>query len=118
MGGAPLKPLDWVGTALDDLRRFPEEARNEAGYQLDKIQRGEVPSDWKPMKAVGQGVNEIRIRTGREHRVFYVARFGEAVYVLHAFEKKTQKTAKADIELGQRRFRLAMERHQSRRESR
>jgi phage-related protein len=113
-----LKPIEWIGSSLDDLRAFPEEARYEAGYQLDKVQRGEEPSDWKPMRGVGPGVNEIRVRTGREHRVFYVARFKEAVFVLHAFEKKSQKTSQTDIEMGQRRYRLAVERHERRKESR
>jgi len=112
-----MKPIDWVGTSLDDLRAFPEEARNEAGYQRDKVQRGDEPSDWKPMRGIGAGVNEIRIRTGREHRVFSVARFSDAVYVLHAFEKKSQKTSRMDLELAQRRYRLAVERHDRRKES-
>lgn len=82
-----------------------------AGYQLDKIQVGDEPTDWKPMPTVGPGVRELRIRSGREHRVFYVAKFEEAVYVLHAFEKKSRKTSRDDIELGKRRFKLALERH-------
>lgn len=103
--------MDWVGTALEDLRAFPPEERNEAGYQLDKAQLGDEPSDWKPMPSVGPGVSELRVRSGREHRVFYIAKFEEAVYVLHAFEKKSQKTARKDIDLGQRRYRLALECH-------
>lgn len=82
-----------------------------AGYQLEKIQVGDEPSNWKPMPAVGPGVRELRIRSGREHRVFYVTKFEEAVYVIHAFEKKSQKTPREDIELGRRRYRLALERH-------
>ena len=110
------KRVDWVGTALDDLRAFPPEERNMAGYQLDSIQVGDEPSDWKPMPTVGPGVRELRIRSGREHRVFYVAKFEEAVYVLHAFEKKSQKTPRDDIELGRRRYKLALERHRRWRE--
>jgi phage-related protein len=101
----PEKPLAWVGTALADLRRFPDEARRDAGYQLGRVQSGLEPSDWKPMPAVGPGVVEIRIRTAVEHRVFYVAKFAEAIYVLHAFEKRTAKTAKHDLDLARRRFR-------------
>ena len=63
-----------------------------------------MPSDWKPMKAIGAGVNEIRLHTEREHRVCYVARFAEAVYVLHAFEKRTRQTPQADMELARKRF--------------
>lgn len=99
-----LKPLAFVGNAREQLRAFPVEARRRAGFELDQVQRGLSPTDWKPMPSVGSGVVEIRIHTGLEHRVFYVARFPEAVYVLHAFEKKRQKTSKQDIELGRARL--------------
>ncbi|MFN7009613.1 MAG: type II toxin-antitoxin system RelE/ParE family toxin [Allorhizobium sp.] len=101
-----MKALGFRGTALDDLRGFPETARREAGYQLDRVQNGLDPSDWKPMSGIGTGVQEIRIRdeTGA-FRVIYVARFAEAVYVLHCFQKKTQKTSRADITLAERRYR-------------
>ena len=82
-----LKPVEWVGTALEDLRRFPDDARRVAGFQIGRVQAGRMPHDWKAMGVVGPGVNEIRVRTGHEHRVFYVAKFAGAVYVLHAFEK-------------------------------
>jgi phage-related protein len=96
--------LVWLGSSLEDLRVFPSEARRLAGYQLRRVQRGLMPSDWKPMKIVGPGVYEIRIHTELEHRVFYVARAAEAIYVLHAFEKQTRQTRQADIELAKRRF--------------
>jgi phage-related protein len=86
------KPLLFVGGSRDDLRRFPADARRRAGFELDQVQNGELPSNWKPMTEVGAGVIEIRIHTETEHRVFYVAKFQEAIYVLHAFEKKSQKT--------------------------
>ncbi len=76
-----------------------------AGFQLRRVQRGLEPNDWKPMTSVGAGVKEIRIRTDRAHRVFYVATFEDALYVLYAFEKKAAKTARRDLELGRRRFR-------------
>lgn len=98
------KPILWAGSALEDLRRFPENARSRAGYQLRRIQEGLEPGDWKPMPLVGAGVREIRIRTGREHRILYVTRFEEAIYVLHAFEKKMQRTARADLDLAKRRL--------------
>lgn len=94
------KELAWVGRALDAVKGFPGEARREAGHQLHLIQLGSMPDDWRPMRAVGPGVAEIRLHGDTEHRVFYIASFPEAVYVLHAFEKKTRKTAQQDIELG------------------
>ena len=75
-----------------------------AGYQLRRVQSGLMPDDFKPMQSVGPGVQEIRIRTGRAHRVFYIAKFEESIYVLHAFEKKTQRTSQADLELGRNRL--------------
>jgi len=99
------KPVEFRGNALDDLRAFPEAARRKAGYQLDQIQHGREPDDWKPMNAVGQGVDEIRIRDAAGvFRVFYVAKF-DAIYVLHCFQKKTQKTRKADLDLAGQRYR-------------
>ena len=80
-----LKPLSWSGSALDDLRAFPDDARQRAGFELDWLQRGLEPTDRKAMATVGAGVREIRIQTGRAFRVLYVAKFAEAVYVLHAF---------------------------------
>jgi len=99
-----LKPLAFVGDALKDIRAFPDHARRPAGFELDQVQRGLRPTDWKPMTSIGSRVLEIRIHTGVEHRVFYVAKFEEAVYVLHAFEKKRQKTSKRDLELGRARL--------------
>ena len=98
------RPLVWLGASLVDLRAFPAHARRAAGYQLRRIQFGLMPSDWRAMSTVGPGVYEIRLHTGVEHRVFYVARFSEAVYVLHPFEKKTRQTRSADIEVGRRRY--------------
>lgn len=80
------------------------DARRVAGFQLHLVQRGSDPNDWKPLRAVGPGVREIRVHTGLEHRIVYVATFGEAVYVLHAFTKKTAKTAQHDIRLARTRF--------------
>ena len=100
------KPVEFRGSALNDLRAFPQAARREAGYQLDRIQHGREPDDWKPMNAVGRGVREIRIRDAAgAFRVLYVAKFDDAVYVLHCFQKKTQKTNKADLDLAAQRYR-------------
>lgn len=114
-----MKELFWVGTALRDLRAFPEDARRDAGHQLHLVQLGVEPHDWKPMASVGPGVRELRIRTGLEHRVFYVAKFDEGIYVLHAFQKKSQKTARRDIECARNRYRaLLSQRKAVRRSSR
>ena len=99
------KELGWVGRSLEDLRDFPAEARREAGHQLHLVQLGLEPDDWRPMAGVGPGVIEIRLHGETEHRVFYVAKFAEAVYVLHAFEKKTRQTSQGDIELGRENLR-------------
>lgn len=91
---------------MEDLRAFPLAARREAGHQLDQVQHGREPDDWKPIKTVGQGAKEIRIRDeAGAFRVVYVARFADAIYVLHCFQKKTEKTSKADVELAARRYR-------------
>ena len=91
---------------MEDLRAFPLTARREAGHQLDQAQDGREPDDWKPMNTVGQGVREIRIRDeAGAFRVLYVAKFADAIYVLHCFHKKTGKTSKADVELAAKRYR-------------
>ena len=93
------KPIEFRGSSLDDLRSFPLSARREAGHQLDQVQNGHEPDDWKPMNTVGQGVKEIRIRDAvGAFRVMYVAKFADAVYVLHCFQKKTEKTNKGSLQ--------------------
>jgi phage-related protein len=99
-----VKPLVWLGTSRTDLRRFPSGARRVAGFQLWRVQLGLDPNDWKPIASVGAGVREIRVHAGAEHRILYVAKFAEAVYVLHAFEKKGRKTPRRDIEIAARRL--------------
>jgi len=96
------KSLIWVGGALARVRSFPTGARREVGHQLYQVQLGFDPGDWKPMASVGPGVVEIRVHEGGEYRVLYVTKFAEAVYVLHAFEKRTRQTRRADIELARR----------------
>lgn len=100
------KALVWLGDSREAIRAFPEDVRKIAGFQLWRVQRGLEPSDWKPMPSVGLGVQEIRIHTGTEHRVFYIAKFVEAVYVLHAFEKRARRTPQADLDLARQRLRL------------
>jgi len=106
------KKLRWVGRSRSDIRDFPDDARREAGYELQKVQLGKQPSDFKPMTTVGSGVKEIRIRTdGSNHyRVMYIAKFREAIYVLHAFHKTTRATEDKDIKLARKRLK-AVKRH-------
>ena len=95
-----MKPIRFLGDSLKCLRQFPEDARQDAGYQLDQVQRGRQPSDFKPMPAVGKGVEELRVwDDSGTYRVIYVARLQDAVYVLHAFQKKSTTTSKQDIEV-------------------
>lgn len=101
-----MKRLLFLGRAQDDLRNFPAAARGEAGRQLLKVQQDREPADWKPMKSIGPGVAEIRISDASgAFRVVYVAKFEEAIYVLHCFQKKQQKTSRADLDLATSRYR-------------
>jgi len=102
------KPVAWLGDSQETITAFPENVRQVAGFQLWRVQRGLEPNDWKPMPSVGLGVQEIRIHTDVEHRVLYVAKFAEAVYVLHAFEKRTRRTSQRDLDLAKQRFRSLM----------
>jgi len=108
------KPVVWSGSSREDVRQFPREARRKVGLALRAVQRGQEPIDFKPMPAVGAGVYEIRIHVQDAYRVFYVAKFEDAIYVLHAFQKKTQKTATHDIEIGRQRYRAVQRRRQAR----
>jgi phage-related protein len=105
-----LKPVGFRGGALDDLRAFPVTAKREAGYQLGQLQYVNEPDDWKPMPTIGSGVREIRIRDmAGAFRIIYVAKFADAIYVLHCFQKKTQQTSKSDLELAGKRYRYLIE---------
>jgi phage-related protein len=87
---------------------FPEDARRVAGFELRRVQQGLPATDWKPMGSVGAGVEEIRVHTRQEHRVFYIARFEEGVYVLHALEKRSRKTPATEIEVARTRLRAVL----------
>jgi phage-related protein len=100
-----MKTLKFVGTSLEDIKDFPAEVRRAVGFELDFVQRGLEPNDWKPMKTVGSGAYEIRIHVLGEWRVIYVAKFKDAVYVLHSFQKKTQKTRQEDLDIARNRYR-------------
>ena len=99
-----MKSLRFIGSSQDDIRDFPAEARRAVGFELHAVQSGLMPSDFKPMLNVGLGAYEIRVHVQGEWRVIYVAKFDNAVYVLHAFQKKTQKTRKEDIDLAAKRY--------------
>ena len=99
-----MKQVFFLGDSRKQVLKFSSDARREAGYQLDKVQHGDEPSDWKPMPTIGVGVREIRLHGAGEHRVIYLATLPDAVYVLHAFVKKTQRTPKSDIDLAKTRL--------------
>lgn len=99
------KPLLWVRSALTDLRRFPQTARRRAGHALHQLQQGLTPADFKPVRGVGRGVWEIRIQIGGAYRVVYVSRFEEGIYVLHAFQKRSRGTSRADLTIIESRYR-------------
>lgn len=100
-----MKELRFRGNSLDDLRRFPPLVVREAGYQMDKVQNGKEPADWKPMPLIGEGVKEIRIQDeAGAFRVIYLAKLADAIYVLHCFQKKTQQTSEKDINLARNRY--------------
>ena len=100
-----MKKIIFLGSSREHIKDFPHAAKREAGHQLDKVQHGHDPSDWKPMQSIGPNVREIRIRISEGiYRVIYTAKFEEAVYVLHAFQKKTEKTGSMDLDLARKRY--------------
>jgi phage-related protein len=101
----PTKPIEFLGSSRRALAGFPDEARRTAGFQLDRVQRGLEPCDWKPIPAIGPGAAELRVRDeSGTFRVVYVARFPDVVYVLHAFQKKSRKTSRLDLTLARSRY--------------
>jgi phage-related protein len=104
-----VKPVAFRGDSLDALRTFPDEARQDAGFQIHKVQNGESPDDWKPMATIGSGVREIRIRDeAGAFRVIYLAKLEDAIYILYCFQKKTQATSEKDKELARKRYKELM----------
>lgn len=104
-----MKEVRFTGSSKRDVSAFPNEARLRAGHELFMVQVGRVPDDWKPMSSVGRGACEIRVRDrAGQFRVIYVATLGTAIYVLHAFQKKSRKTSKADFDLARLRYREAV----------
>jgi phage-related protein len=104
-----MKSVRWCGDSRSRIREFPKAARGRAGHELNRVQHGREPEDWKPMSSIGAGVNEIRVHVDGEHRVLYVAKFEDAIYVLHAFRKTTRKTPKPVLELASERYRAVLE---------
>jgi phage-related protein len=103
------KEIRWVGSSYTDLLAFPKQPRREAGFQLGRVQAGLDPTDWKPFDEVGAGTREVRISDAKGiFRVMYVAKFEEAVYVLHCFQKKTQATSKHDKDIAATRYRAVV----------
>lgn len=102
------KPASFQGTSLKDLERLPENVRERLLLEVERLRDGLDPLHWKPMTTVGPGVREVRIKVGQQYRLLYVASFPEAVYVLHVFEKKTQRTASRDLDLAKARFRVLL----------
>jgi phage-related protein len=100
-----MKQVSFLGDSLAVLRAFPDGPRREAGFQLERLQHGLEPDDWKPMKSIGRGVREIRVRDpSGAYRIIYMATLAECVFVLHAFAKKTQVTPRREIELAAKRL--------------
>ena len=103
----PMKPLEFLGSSRDDLTAMPVGVRHDIGLELTRVQFGGEPTDFKPMSTVGPGAYEIRVRdTSGAFRAIYAAKFESTIYVLHAFQKKTRKTAKADLELAKVRYKM------------
>ena len=100
-----MRQLLWVGNSYKMLAAFPDIVKQAAGFQLHLIQQGRDPDDWKPMQSMGTGVREVRVHADGEHRIIYIAKFEEGVYVLHAFQKKRQKTTKKDLDIARVRLR-------------
>lgn len=106
-----MKTICFEADTLEIIRALPDRACNRAGFELDRVQRGLEPINWKPLTSVAPGVREIRIQVGEQFRVIYIASFGNRVHVLHAFHKKTQKIRTADLELANSRYKTVSKRY-------
>lgn len=99
-----MKSITWLGNTHETVKNYSSNVRQEIGYNLDKVQRGLEPIDWKQMTAIGHGVKEIRIHQNNEYRILYVAKFHETIYVLNCFVKKSEQTLKSDLDLAKKRY--------------
>jgi len=105
-----MKEIDFVGNSLDAIKDFPPKAKRQVGHELDRVQRGQEPGDWKPMKSVGAGVREIRVKDEQGiYRVVYLVKYLDLIHVLHAFQKKTEKTAKRDLDIAKQRLKQLLQ---------
>ncbi len=107
-----MKGIEFYGRTLDEIRNFSADAKREAGHQLDRVQRGYDPADWKSMSSIGKGVREIRIQEQGQYRVIYIAKLEDVIHVLCAFQKKTQKTRKQDIDTAKHALKQILARHE------
>lgn len=104
MGAA--RKVIFLGSSRRDIQDFPYEVRVDLGKQLWAVQKDEEPRDWKPMSSIGPGVRELRAKDASGiYRIIYVVKIADKVHVLHAFQKKTQKTAQKDLDLAKQRLR-------------
>jgi phage-related protein len=103
-----MKRIQWLGTSLNTVRSFPESVRKLVGQELRFVQTGSMPADFKPMTTVGAGAYEIRVRSGNQYRVIYVAKFAESIYVLHSFIKTTPKTSKPDLDMAKAQYAILL----------
>jgi phage-related protein len=106
-----MRSIKFYGHSLEIIREFPLAVKRETGYQLDRLQRGLDPVDWRPMPAIGRGVREIRIHWQGQYRVVFLTNSGDSILVLHAFQKKTRKTAKVDIDKAKNALKWTDKRH-------
>jgi phage-related protein len=119
MDSKPLKPLRWVGSSRKDLKAFPPEVRSDIGYALYAAQTGAMDPSAKPLKGFG-GASVVEIVApfaGDTWRAVYTVRFADAVYVLHAFQKKSKSgiaTPKKEIDLIRQRLEVAERDYKSR----
>jgi phage-related protein len=105
-----MKQVKFRGTSLEDPRAFPEIARRDAGYQIDRVQKKPEPDDFKPMTAVGKSVYEVQVpELPGAYRVIYIAKFEQFAYVPHCFQKKAHRTLKKDVDVARFRFRDLIE---------
>lgn len=106
-----MRSVIFEGDSLAMIRKFPDEARHRSGYEIDRVQRDLEPENWRPFPSIGQGVREIQIQMGRQYRIIYTVKIADQVHILHAFQKKTQKTRKSDIELAKSRLKAIINRN-------
>jgi phage-related protein len=105
------KNLEAIGDSIEVIRGFPQSVKEDIGFQLHLVQIGETPTDFRPMPEIGAGTYEVRVREPSGwYRAFDVTKFEEAIYLLHAFEKKTNTTSKKDKDIGKTRYRDMVQR--------